>query len=894
MMKKYVVVDIETTGSASKKDDEIIQLAAVVIENGKITNSYSTFIHTEVVIPPFITELTGITNEMIIDAPSFSVVMKEFIPLLKNAYFVAHNVNFDWNFLQDQLQKFGFESVYCPLIDTVEFARIMLPTADSYSLNELAQRFDFSHDRPHQADSDALVTAEIFLFLIEKLNKLPLVTLQSLQKLSYYFQSDIKDILSEVIINKMLKILDDEKQFDIFSGFALKKREYLFQFQENHSIDFRNYLEDSSIDDADFPYEKREGQFQMMENIYDSFERSENMMIEAGTGIGKSLGYLLPSIFYAKKYEKPVLISTKTTQLQHQLMEKELPKLKEILPFSFEMTILKGKNHYLSLQKFEQVLQENDINYDTILTKASILVWLTETVSGDVDELNLSSGGNLLWRKICCDYDELLKNRDKWYSRCFYQQALNKLIISDVVITNHALLLQDKSNLFTSYDYVVIDEAHTFEETARSTLGTKIHGKNVQYLLNRLSEIMSQSVYTSGLKQIVDDLKFQTDEFFRMFHRYIMGKQEYYYTNKFQYLLNSANEPQREWQIISEVASKLLDSFKKFHTECEAIEIENVPSEWGYIVEKLNVIQDSLKYLLFTKDKDGVTTIEIDVKGTFHSFYMSRELISVSEFLQKNFFDKRKSVVLTSATLSINNDFTYMKELLGIKESKEKVIPSPFQYKDSVEMYIPTDIVNVKQVNSEQFVDDIARSIVQFAEVTEGRMLVLFTSQQMLNETYSLVKSYDQMRGFNILAQGISNGSRMRLIKQFQRLKKSILFGTSSFWEGVDIPGEDLQCLVIVKLPFTPPDTPFNIAKVQKFDELGKNPFYEFMLPQAVLRFKQGFGRLIRSKSDKGIVVVLDKRIISSNYGQIFIDALPKIIVHKELIEDSLERLKKI
>lgn len=890
-MKKFVVVDIETTGSASKKDDEIIQLAAVVIEDGKITHTFSSFIYTEKEIPPFITELTGINNEMISDAPKFVDVMNEFLPLLQDAYFVAHNVNFDWNFLNDQFVKYGIKSIYCPLIDTVEFARVMLPTTDSYSLGELAIKCNLSHDRPHQADSDAFVTAKLLFILIEKLNNLPLVTLRTLQQLSFYFQSDIKDIISEVVIKKMLKTSGDEREFDIINGIALKKNVNNFEFKNIDEIEFYSFLEQDIKLGNNLPFEKRDGQFQMMENVYQSFEKEENLLIEAGTGIGKSLGYLLPSIFFAKKHEKPVLISTKTTQLQHQLMEKEVPNLKKLLPFSFEVSLLKGKNHYLSLQKFEKAMNEDDTNYDIVLTKASIVVWLTETKSGDVDELNLSSGGNLLWRKVCCDYYEKSNSNHIWQSRCFYQNALKRLLISDVVVTNHALLLQDNSNLFTSYEYVVIDEAHTFEETARSALSTKVHGKNVQYLLNRLSEAIPNSSQYTDLGLMLDELKFQSDEFFRMFHRFIMGKQEKFHTNKFQYLFDLANEPKRDWQIISEVARKLLDTFKQFFLQYKQLNIE---VEWEFIIDKLQDVQDSFEYLLFTNNDSDVTSIEIDVKGTFHSLYMNRELISVSDYLNKNFFKKRKSTILTSATLSIKNDFTYMKDIIGIGDASDIVIPSPFPYKDLVEMYIPNDIVNVKQVKNEQFVEDVANSIIKLAEVTEGRMLVLFTSQQMLNETYSIVKNDELMKGYNILAQGISNGSRMRLVKQFQRMKKSILFGTSSFWEGVDIPGENLQCLIIVKLPFTPPDSPFNKAKVRQLEEIGKNPFYEFMLPQAVLRFKQGFGRLIRSSQDSGVVVILDKRIISSNYGNTFIEVLPDIEIYKESLDESLERISKI
>nr|WP_239534450.1 ATP-dependent DNA helicase DinG [Priestia taiwanensis] len=921
---RYVVIDLETTGNASKTDERIIQFAAVVIEEGKIVHTYSTFLYPEKPIPSFITELTGIHDEMVEGAPLFEEIADDVLELLKDSYFVAHNVQFDLNFLHHEFNRIGIQYGAYRTIDTVELARILLPTIDSYKLGDLASYFAFTHENPHQADSDALVTAELLLMFIEKLDTLPITTLKQLQVLSRYLQSNIYDLISRILIRKMLCVNEDEKRYDIYRGIAIKNRTFTMQFDEEDVPDFQTFKKErlAAIMSTHMDvYEEREGQLQMMDMVNATFSNKKVAMIEAGTGIGKSLAYLLPAIFFAKKTEMPVVVSTQTTQLQHQLVEKDIPMLRKIVPFSFEVALIKGRHHYLCLYKFEHALQEEDTNYDIVLTKAKILVWLTETETGDVDELNLPTGGKLLWNRICSDTYNPTTKRNPWHARCFYQRAIHRLFVADLIVTNHAMLLTDLSDdgLLSSYEHVVLDEAHHIEEVASRSTGLVFQAKRLHQLLTRIGtldqrELLSKlkeewckSAYAAQFGQVdalLRDVKMESDDLFRLLHAYVLHKNKKQLAmdiNRMTYRYDTTNDSDGRWAILVEVANRvytmlrnLLDKMKEMKSFVLADDVHQVKQiEFMRVIDALDEMTDILHKLLLTRNED-ITWMEVEAKGTFHSTILYSQPIDVSNELATRFFAKKKSVVLTSATLTVHDSFQYVIQSLGLQELHVTTmsIPSPFPYKQLVNMYVPTDIPTIKEVSQEAYVTNVANYLAKLAEVTEGKMLVLFTAADMLKKTYQLMKEMESMGEFVLLAQGVNSGSRTRLTKNFQQFKKAILFGTTSFWEGIDVPGEGLSCLVMVRLPFAPPDAPVSAAKMDKIKREGGNPFKEYSLPQAIIRFKQGFGRLIRTKDDKGTFVVLDKRITTAFYGKNFLHSIPHVPIQELEMNDIIESVR--
>ncbi|MDF2904481.1 MAG: bifunctional ATP-dependent helicase/DNA polymerase subunit epsilon, partial [Bacillus sp. (in: firmicutes)] len=661
--------------------------------------------------------------------------------------------------------------------------------------------------------------------------------------------------------------------------------------------------------------------------IFDSFQKQQHALIEAGTGVGKSLAYLIPAALFSKQTGKPIVVSTFTTQLQQQLMVKDIPLLKKMLPFAIKTSILKGRGHYISLAKFEQSLVEEDDNYDTTLTKMQILVWLTETETGDSDELNLSSGGLIYWNKINHDHTEFLHGKH-WQAYDFYHIARQEASHADLVITNHSLLLSDLVSdqaILPEYDFAVIDEGHHFEKASGKYFGITIDYLTIRLLIGqiglyeqkqlfyRLENLLGakkateNAIHTFVVNKSIADLIYGMDEFFKIvsiFGRSKKNKKSPSY-NRVSHRLQK-DEQGREWNALVTEAERffflLRDTTDFLNERLMLVKKGDLPlsddqkaflEEISSVLVELSDLRQNIKDIFLSPKENYVRWIEIDLRSVQNSTTVFAHPVNVAQFLQDHFFHKKKSIIVTSATLTVKNSFQYTMNELGIAPNscQQKVIASPFHYEKQVQLIIPEDLPEINTVPQEEYVVAISEHIISIAEATKGRMLILFTSHEMLKATYDLIRDSGFLSDFAIMAQGITSGSRTRLTRNFQRFDKAILLGTSSFWEGVDIPGEDLSCLIIVRLPFSPPDEPITAAKCEIINQQGGNPFSEYSLPEAVLRFKQGFGRLIRTKSDKGIIIVFDRRIVTTKYGRAFLQSIPKISIKKQKIEEIVQSI---
>lgn len=927
MSQKFVVVDLETTGNSPKKGDRIIQFGAVIIENGKITGKYSSLVNPMQDIPVFIEELTGIGNEMVKDAPLFSEIAPKIENMLKDAYFVAHNVLFDLSFLQEELLASGCEGFYGPVLDTVEMARILYPTADSYKLTDLAAQRNLRHDRPHQADSDAYVTAELLLIMQNKLNSLPHVTLKELAKLSEGLKSDLHLLFEEALINKeaAIEILPDN--LEVFRGIALKKQKLKASPAHSAAVNYPKTPGEKKLllEKIFSSFEERKGQYEMMDIVHEAFSGQKHALIEAGTGIGKSLGYLLPAAVYSMNTNNKVIISTYTTQLQEQLLTNDIPKLEKMFDRKFNTALLKGRSHYISMARFEQSLREIEENYDTALTKMQILVWLTQTNTGDIDELNLSSGGMLFWNKIKYERSLFMKTKH-WEEHDFYLKALQQAKEADLLITNHSMLMSDlvsEIGTLPEYDYAVLDEGHQFEKAAGKYFGKSLDYMTVRLLLNQLGQYDQPQLFykletiinahcgsepgnrphTFEINQLISDLVYETDELFKLAGMYARKASGTRQTGS-KIHSGLVSEPNnRLWSALKATAER----FYFLMRDLEAA-IDQRLTEAMTVTSKLKVVQQALleevvqvksdmeeirqtaKAIFIDSSHQFVRWIETDLRAMQNSTSIHARPVHVSAYLAERFFSKKKSVIVTSATLSVNNSFQFIKKELGMEGPVvEKLIPSPFSYDSQIQLVVPDDLPEIKAVSNDEYVAAITEHIISIAEATKGRMLILFTSHEMLKKTHELIKESGLLEDFVLIAQGITAGSRTRLTRNFKRFDKAILFGTSSFWEGIDIPGEDLSCLIMVRLPFTPPDEPLAAAKGTLIKEQGGNPFYDLALPEAILRFKQGFGRLIRTSSDRGMIFIFDRRVLTTSYGRSFLSSIPNVKVKKGSINEIVE-----
>ncbi|AWB44977.1 ATP-dependent helicase DinG [Paenibacillus sp. CAA11] len=927
---KYAVLDFETTGNQSS--DKIIQVGLAIIDHDlQVTQVYGSYVNPGMPIPPFITGLTGITDEDVAQAPGIEEVMMEVVPMLDDVVLVGHNVAFDFNFLQNALDQSGYLPFTGRILDTMDFLKICFPSLTSYQLGLVSAEFGLEHDRPHQADSDALATALIFLKCLEELEALPLITLQRLSDLFAGEDSDLGWFFDALVQQRESEALQttDSDGFTYYRQFALQAEDWMdilparMNEEKNplEGVSFDGFLElvRERLREKLTNYEERDAQNLMLHEVMKAFEEDKHLLVEAGTGTGKSLGYLLPAIYSAVKTGEKVMVSTHTINLQEQLRERDLPLLTETVPFPFRAAVFKGRQHYLCLRKFEHKINRRDFANpkEEAITAGQMIVWLTQTQNGDDEELNLGRGGDF-WESVASESDSCLGRSCPWFRKCFYHRAKHEAGVSDVVITNHSKLFTDIQaghQLLPSYERLVIDEAHHLEDVAGKHLGlhmkyfTIIHTLTRLYKDSRTGQLpnLRMQLQSTGTEKALEwssvidtlyppliEVKESWDRLSDLLFGLMPERSDAAPGEPGQFVqrLLPMKKPKNWDQLqvlenqihisISEVVRKGERMLSEIKDEQEDYGSEGLLTDLGGLFKDLGALRDTLRFFMKLDSEDTVYWLEGNGHYRSKSLQLYAVPIEVSEQLKAYFFDKKKSVVMTSATLSVDKSFQYMIDQLGLQEAAEQdrlitsMLPSPFRYREQALLVIPRDFPSVKgSVGDEHFIQTLAGSLADSAIATQGRMLVLFTSYRMLRQVYDPLKERLSAHGISVIGQGVDSGSRTKLTRRFQSKEASVLLGTSSFWEGVDIPGEALTSLAIVRLPFQPPNHPLVEAKSERLQQQKKNPFMKLSVPQAVIRFKQGFGRLVRSSKDRGIVIVYDTRILESYYGKYFLYSLP-------------------
>lgn len=925
---RFAVLDFETTGN--QPSDEIIQIGLVVLGHDlNVEQQYHTLVRPKVSIPEFITNLTGISDRDVQDAPDLDEAMTGMVPLLSDVVLVGHNVGFDYQYLRQGLEQTGYLPFTGRILDTIELLRILFPSLPSYQLGSVAHDFGIAHDRPHQADSDALATADIFRRCMEAIDDLPLLTLQGIVDVfGDHEERDLKWLLAEKLSERERNMASWEEE-----GYFPHRQLMLKQDDWTDTPPPRDASADNPLSGKSFRqfldevkqrmeamldhYEPRASQEQMFNEVMECLDEDKHLLIEAGTGTGKSLGYLLPALYHSVLHEKKVVVSTHTINLQEQLRQRDVPLLEQIVPFSFKVSILKGRSHYLCLRKFEHKISNREFVHarDDSITAAQLLVWLSRTEHGDDEELHLVHKGPEFWDSVSSDSDSCLNRSCPWFRRCFYHRSKNNANLSDIVITNHSLLFTDvmaDHRLLPGYEHLVVDEAHHFEETAGKHLGTNLQYFSLIHPLTRLFKdsksgalvVLQQRLRLSGhekaliwaegidklLQQIVD-VKEQWDRLHDMLYQLLPSGEAGQFEGGQTVLRLPAGERPESWPEAVELeksihtrlsdivrsGEKLVNEWK----EADDDELEGVIVDISGLLKDVGQVRDDFRLFMQGSDPETVYWMEGNTQFKFKSLQMYAVPVDVSDALNRYFFEPKKSVILTSATLSVDKSFQFVQEQIGLTEAANDgrlhtvILPSPFNYREQALVVIPRDFPSVKGSSDAVFNQTLAKSIGDVALVTRGRMLVLFTSYRMLRDVYEPLKEALSASGIQVLGQGIDSGNRSKLTRRFREQPASVLLGTSSFWEGVDIPGDALTCLAIVRLPFQPPNHPLVEAKCDRLKRQKQNPFRKYSVPQAVIRFKQGFGRLVRTAQDKGIVIVYDTRVIETSYGKHFLYSLP-------------------
>jgi ATP-dependent DNA helicase DinG len=646
-------------------------------------------------------------------------------------------------------------------------------------------------------------------------------------------------------------------------------------------------------------YEYRPQQIEMAHAVSDAIHNSHHLMVEAGTGVGKSFAYLLPIIEYVVKNKKRAVISTHTISLQEQLIEKDIPLLRAVYPDEFSAVLVKGRSNYLCRRRLDQALQRRDSLFETPRQVESLLAveqWSHETTDGSLADLpNLPDAG--VWDRVCAEHGNCLGKNCRHYKECFWQDAKRRMFSGNILVVNHALFFSDLAlrisgvNYLPKYDVAILDEAHTVEDVAADHFGLNISEYRLRYQLRTLYDpkrgkgvLSTHGARVNDAIDAITEIHERMDDFFER-------------CSEWQQQKGRENGRIHEAAIVENNLTPLLS---RLSTRIKAIlpGIENIEeiSELTAMAEKVELLGYELDAIVSQKMPDAVYWIERG--GRFRrNVSLHAAPINVAEGLRMHLFAKLPSVILCSATLCTSSPspgtpgegkgggpnsegpdpaFSYMLTRLGAESAQTLALGSPFDYAKQATLYIESDLPDPSE--SAKFAPAASAKILEYLQKTRGGAFVLFTSYSALKDAAQRLKSDLEDLGYPMLIQGEAE-TRKVLLDRFRTTPNAVLFGTSSFWQGIDVRGEALRNVIIVKLPFSVPDEPVIEARLEAITRAGGNPFMEYSVPQAIIRLKQGFGRLIRSKTDTGIVVILDSRIKTKRYGKRFLQALPPCTV---------------
>lgn len=627
-------------------------------------------------------------------------------------------------------------------------------------------------------------------------------------------------------------------------------------------------------------YEFRRSQLQMAEIVEEAFRSKHHAILEAGTGTGKTLAYLLPAIRSGRR----VVVSTATKSLQEQLFTKDIPFLQKHFAPDIKVAVMKGRGNFLCRQKVHLMEGQPVLKgMDEIDWFTQIRDWEKVSETGDRAELDFLPDDAELWQKLDARRETCTGQKCPEFSRCFITRMHQRAAAADIIIVNHHLFFADLAlrhddfgSILPEYSAVVFDEAHEIEDVASDYFGRQISNYRFEELCRdaehalRLTQRAARKGAATGpsLLKRVARLRERARAFFETFPVLAVTPRGEPREGRF------AFEPEQRASFLEqnrEAYDELARAVKTLEAEIAAL--PSKPEELVAIARRGFELRGELAFLLETNERNYVYWFERRGKGVF----LAATPIDVSGILRERLFEQFDTVVLTSATLTVGGRFDFFKQRLGINAPRERVLPHEFDFRCQALLYIP---VNLPDVRGPQFAPKAAEEIARLLEITRGRAFCLFTSYTQMNDVYQRVSA---LVDFRLLVQGTA--PRSVLLERFRRTPGGVLFATASFWQGVDVPGEQLSCVIIDRLPFAVPTDPVVAARVRALQENGRNAFAEYQVPEAVLALKQGFGRLIRSKTDRGVLAILDNRIQRMDYGKIFLTSLPEYGVTQDLAE---------
>ncbi len=924
-MHTFVALDLETTGLDPERD-AIIEIAAVLFDESGPRETWHTLIDPGRAIPEAITRLTGITDDMLADAPPLAAVLDDLAAFVGNVPLIGHHVRFDLAFLQAA----GLFLDH-PHGDTYEAAAVLWPQQPRYSLSALAEALGLPLEDEHRALADVHRTIALFWALVERAEALPPGLLREMLVQAARSQPAWPGTLilqtaqaRQQRRGRRAPTTRWEPTFPpprdtVPSAPAVPSPREI----DAHAL-AEEFMPGGALERVIPGYEHRAEQVEMALAVGEALSHAQHLLIEAGTGTGKSLAYLLPAAAFALNNPGfPVVISTHTKNLQDQLLHKDIPQVLRAMGWQdhLRVAVLKGRSNYLCPRRLQDMLRVGPADPDETRVLLKVLVWLHEGGSGERSTLTLGRRDWAAWRKLSaedegCQTQVCLRRMD---GVCPFFQARRQAQQAHLVVVNHALLLSDAASghrILPDYRHLIVDEAHHLEAAATDALAIQVQERDLRRLLHDLGTTQKGALgrlltlmrpWMASQPQTFARLRDQAGQITQAVFQFVeLGKRLFIVLEDLLYDLREGRAPGRyaqqarltpavrtlpAWERVeaawdnarlalmdAQRAWKRLIQDVRLWLEAHGAEIdadvapalEDALSRVRTLAADAESLQANLDAIIFEPQANQVYWVE-QAPGRRPALFAAP--LHVGELLRELFWQGKDSVILTSATLTVAGSFDFIRQRLDAYEAHTLALGSPFDYESAALLYLVDDIPEPSHPNYQVLLE---RAVYRLALATRGRMLVLFTSYAHLERTARRLAHPLAQQGIALFRQD-EGPSPQALIQAFRAHEAAVLFGTRAFWEGVDIPGEDLSALVIAKLPFAVPSDPL----VQARAEMYENPFWEYTLPDAVLVFRQGFGRLIRTRTDRGIVAVLDRRMVSKSYGRFFLESLPRMTLQQ-------------
>ncbi len=943
MYDTIVAIDLETTGIDPYKD-HILEVGAAVYQDGRIIDTFDELVRVPVSLSPGIIKLTGITPSMLDDARPVDAVLADFLEFMPDdVVCIAHNAMFDRGFLRRATR----DRFYHTVLDTVGLSRICFPQLSSHSLTVLREVLNLPRSSSHRALADCETLLHLWDKLLEQIHRIPPAVVDQLNELlrnnqRHPYQRFFQHLGAEIMtrdFGKTRTSLEDLFKPEIRYS---PPREIPDDSEPPEKLDpieiAGRFGPDGAFARKLDGFEHRPEQVEMAGAVVEAFNDKRHLLVEAGTGIGKSLAYLVPAVTWAVTNNQPVVISTNTKNLQAQLFHKDLPLVAEVLGVPFKTALIKGRGNYLCLRKLFYVLShaEQELDSEERMRMLNILPWAAWSDTGDISENIVweRPGFYALWAKLSTLGTDCMGKGCRYFRKCFLQKARQRAQLADVVVANHSLVFAElgrKSPALPAYAQVIFDEAHNLEAAATSHLSVELSQTRIEYALGRLlrsrrkgretglipsimfqlqaadanisRELRDQALEHAGtIVEAVEAVRPAISAFFNQLHNLLAAAKK-----GASIRIDAERKLESIWQPIMDAKEEMLSALARVMRGIEALaesiqlmEPESMPMQRDFRrdleanVTWLREISQDLEFVLEASDKDYVYWAEraSPKHGGVRAWAAP---VKVGPLLFDQVYQRRQSVIFSSATMTVRGEFDFIKKRLGIdlierERLLEMNLGTPFDYDHQCKVVVPTFLPEPGD-QGRDYVQELGILLSEIFRRTRGRGMVLFTSHDMLRRTAAILQDEMLGDGISILGQGIS-GSRENITATFKRDVHSVLLGTHSFWEGVDVVGETLSCLVLARLPFAVFTEPITQARCEQIEAEGGNAFLGYSLPNAVIRFRQGFGRLIRHKTDRGIVIIADRRMVAKRYGKWFQQSLPTdtlVFAGREELLDTVE-----